>query len=103
MKTVETGKYIRDVDIEKDVRIKDLESALLKATREMHWTAEVQQASDQSLIMYLYGFFPALTVTFGEKNKESVNKFYVLTGFPIFGIASKKKVDKYISYVSKYV
>lgn len=101
------------VSIGKTVDYKTLETALVKAAEEMRWKAQVQ---DEFMKNYRLGsvqkvqdynatqvflrgrLFPAMRVRL--YNKEPTDSFYVWTGFP-FGVASERRVQEYLSAVSR--
>ncbi len=99
--------------IGKQVDYKTLETALVKAAEEVGWKARVedefdrnynlgsvQETQDYSYTMvHLRGrVFPAMKVYIHDKN--SSDSFSVWRGFP-HGIASEKRVQKYLSAVSR--
>jgi hypothetical protein len=103
------------IDLPKRVTGKTLEQACIKAAEEMGYKAKpvdefskryslgsIQEHMDYDGTNIRIGnLFPALQVSGIEKGKEQ-NRFFVWTGFP-FGIASNKKVQEYLSTVSKYL
>ena len=101
------------VRIGKQVDYKTLETALVKAAEEVGWKAKVkdefnrnyklgsvQETQDYSHTMVnLRGkVFSAVKVYIPDKNPS--NSFFVWQGFP-YGIASEKRVQEYLSAVSR--
>ena len=100
------------VDIGKKVDYKTLETALIRAAEEVGWKAGVQDEFEKgyrlgsveetqdymSTIVYLRGrLFPAMQVRMHNKNLS--DGFFIRTGFP-FGVASEKRIRKYLNVVS---
>jgi len=103
------------VDIGKQVNYKTLETALIEAAKEVGWKARIkdefernyklgpaQKTQDYSHTMInLRGkVFPAMRIFIPDKNRNSSDSFFVWRGFP-HGMASEKKVQKYLGAVSE--
>ncbi len=101
------------VNLQQSVPYSILEKALFKAAEEIGWKAKIKDTFRQEYqlgsvkeindyndtVVKLNGkLFPTMHVHF--KKRESMDYFCVCTGFP-FGVASKNKVRKYLSAVSK--
>ena len=103
------------VDLPRRVTGETLEQACIKAAEEMGYRAKsvdnfrrryslgsIQEHSDYHETSIRIGnLFPVLEVNGIRKGKEQ-DKFFVWTGWP-FGVASDKKVQEYLSNVSKYL
>ena len=105
-----------DVRLGKPVKYKDLETALLKATKEIGLKTKVkhiykreyilgsvreEQIYSQTNITLSGNIFPSMTI-FGINRRISNDTILITTGLP-FGIASERKVRQYIEAVSKYI
>ena len=101
------------VRIGKRVDYKTLETALVKAAEEVGWKAQVKDEFDRNYnlgsvqetqdyhhtMVNLKGrVFPAMKVYIPDKN--SSDSFFVWQGFP-YGMASEKRVQEYLSAVSR--
>jgi len=103
------------IDLPKRVTGETLEQACIKAAEEMGYRAKpqdefrkryslgsIQEHSDYDVTNIRIGnLFPALQVR-GIRKGEEQDRFFVWTGWP-FGVASDKKVQDYLSTVSKYL
>ena len=103
------------IDLPKRVAGETLEQACIKAATEMGYKAKpvddfrrryslgsIQEHSDyDGTNMRIGNLLPALQVR-GIKKGGEQNRFFVWTGWP-HGIASDKKVQEYLSTVSKYL
>ncbi|MBS3118130.1 hypothetical protein J4417_00415 [Candidatus Woesearchaeota archaeon] len=103
------------IDLPKKVTGETLEEACIRAAEKMGYKAKptdrfrkryslgsIQEHRDyDETIIRIGNLFPALHVVGIEKGKEQ-NRFFVWTELP-YGIASNKKVEAYLSMVSKYL
>ena len=103
-----------DVDIGKKVDYKTLETALIKAAEEIGWKARVEDKFKKNYRLgsvqevqnyeftqvFLSGkLLPAMRVII-SKNVAPINRFSVWAGIP-YGFAPERKVQEYLSAVSK--
>ena len=103
------------IDLPKMVTGEALERACIKAAEEMGYRAKtvdefirryslgsIQEYTDYDRTNLRIGnLFPALQVR-GIKKGEEQDRFFVWTGWP-HGIASNRRVEQYLSAVSKYL
>ena len=100
-----------EVRIGKSVDYKTLETALIKAARELGWKARIEDKFEKNYelgsvkefrdydhtIVHLRGrLFPAMKLYI--RNKGQLDWFGIWTGFP-HGIASDRRVQEYLSAV----
>ena len=103
------------IDLPKRVTGETLEQACIKAAEEMGYRAKpvdefskryslgsIQEHMDyDGTNMRIGNLFPALQVR-GIRKGDEQNRFFVWTGWPHV-VASEKKVQEYLSTVSKYL
>jgi hypothetical protein len=88
---------IRSIDIGRSVTYQALETALLKAAKEVGWRVKVKESN--YIEIFLRGmFFPAMQITIHDK--KPTGSFLIWTGCD-WGYASDRKVQRYLDIVTK--